>query len=232
MSTTITILGDGAWGTAVALLLARSSEHRVTLWSARAESGRKALIVFSDGEDNSSAHHMLDAIESAQRENVVIFPIRYTDIRKDGRLTGRNKYGIRVMARLAKETGGADFDAEKADLKQAFGEIGEELRSSYELAYHSTHVADDGTFHKLVIRPKRPGLTVRAKTGYFAGAGAVDGAGWTRPDCTGCGRRSASCSWTGRACSPTGWTGCGKWRRPMRTWRRSLPSWRHPASAG
>ncbi len=145
---------------------------------ARAEGARKALIVFSDGEDNSSAHHMLDAIESAQRENVVIFAIRYTEVRK-GRLTARNKYGTRVMARISRETGGSDFDAGKADLNQAFAEIGEELRSSYELAYHSSyadasyadasHAAGDGTFHKLVIRAKRPGLTVRTKTGYFAG---------------------------------------------------------------
>jgi len=133
-----------------------------------AEGARKALIVFSDGEDNSSEHHMLDAIESAQRENVVVFAVRYTEARK-GHLSARNKYGIRVMARIARETGGSDFDAGKADLNQAFREIGEELRSSYELAYHSTHTASDGTFHKLVIRGKRPGLTIRTKTGYFAG---------------------------------------------------------------
>ena len=132
------------------------------------EGARKALIVFSDGEDNSSAHHMLDAIESAQRENVVMFAIRYTEVRK-GRLTARNKYGIRVMSRLASETGGSDFDAGKADLNQAFLEIGEDLRSSYELAYRSTNAVSDGTFHKIVIRAKRPGLIVRTKTGYFAG---------------------------------------------------------------
>jgi glycerol-3-phosphate dehydrogenase (NAD(P)+) len=40
MPTTIAILGDGAWGTAIALLLARNPEHRVTLWSAREENGR------------------------------------------------------------------------------------------------------------------------------------------------------------------------------------------------
>ena len=52
------------------------------------ESGRRALIVFSDGEDNSSAHHMLDAIESAQAENVVIFGIRYTERDKEGTIDG------------------------------------------------------------------------------------------------------------------------------------------------
>src|SRR5271166_4791027 len=40
MTTSFVILGDGAWGTALALLLAQNPQHRVTLWSARQESGR------------------------------------------------------------------------------------------------------------------------------------------------------------------------------------------------
>ena len=40
MRTTFAVLGDGAWGTAIALLLAQSDRHRVTLWSARADNGR------------------------------------------------------------------------------------------------------------------------------------------------------------------------------------------------
>jgi len=75
---------------------------------------------------------------------------------------------MRGMARLSRETGGADFDAEKDDLNKSFREISEQLRSTYELAYHSTKPARDGTFHKLVVRSKRADLTVRAKTGYFA----------------------------------------------------------------
>ena len=139
--------------------------YATTAKLAGAEAPRKALIVFSDGEDNSSAHHMLDAIEAAQSENVMIFGIRYTEIRK-GRLNARNKYGMSVIERICRETGGADFDAEKADMGQSFRQIGEQLRSSYELAYHST-TAMDGTFHKLRIRARRPGLVVRTKTGYF-----------------------------------------------------------------
>jgi Ca-activated chloride channel family protein len=131
------------------------------------EGGRRAIVIFSDGEDNSSAHHMLDVIEAAQGENVVIFGMRYTESRH-GRLTGRNKYGMRVMERLGRETGGADFDAEKDDLKKSFHEIDEQLRSTYELGYYAAPSLRDGTFHKLVVRPKRPGVTVRAKTGYFA----------------------------------------------------------------
>jgi len=132
---------------------------------ASAEGPRKAIVLFSDGEDNSSAHHLLDSIEAAQSENVPIFAIRYTETKR-GHLTARNQYGISVMARLAHDTGGLDFDAQKEDLHHAFRTIGEQLRSSYELAYHSS-TPSDGTFHKLQIRCKRPGLSVHAKTGYF-----------------------------------------------------------------
>ncbi|MEI9974482.1 MAG: VWA domain-containing protein [Ignavibacteriota bacterium] len=134
---------------------------------ANTDGGRRALIVFSDGEDNSSAHHMLDAIEAAQTNNVLLFCVRYTDVKND-RLTARNKYGTAVMARMAKETGGADFDAREKDLAENFREIGDQLRSAYELGYHSSNTASDDTFHKISIRAKDASLTVRAKTGYYA----------------------------------------------------------------
>lgn len=133
---------------------------------AKIDQGRRALIIFSDGEDNSSARNMMDTIEAAQRENVVLFPVRYTETRK-GEWTARNKYGASVMSRIARDTGGVDFDAHAADLATSFREIGEQLRSSYELAYHAAPV-EDGTFHKILIRAKRPGLTIRAKSGYFS----------------------------------------------------------------
>jgi Ca-activated chloride channel family protein len=131
------------------------------------ESGRRALLIFSDGEDNSSSHDMMSTIEEAQSDNVLLYTIRYTE-KEHGQLTARNKYGIRVMDRMAKETGGKHIDAEKTDPHVYFQQIADELRSSYELAYYSTNPLKDDTFRKIVIRPKQPGLTVRAKTGYFS----------------------------------------------------------------
>ena len=131
------------------------------------ERGRRALIVFSDGEDNSSAHHMLDAIEAAQTNDVLLFTIRYTEVR-DGRLNARNKYGMSVMERIARETGGADFDGQGKGLLDGFRQIDAQLRSSFELAYHTSNPPGDKTFHKIAIKPKQPGLTVRAKTGYYS----------------------------------------------------------------
>ena len=118
------------------------------------ENGRRALLIFSDGEDNSSSHDMMTAIETAQREH--------------GKLTARNKYGISVMDRIAKETGGTAFDAEDIDPHTYFHRIGEELRSSYDLAYYPRSPVKDDSFRKIVIRPKQDGLRVRSKTGYFS----------------------------------------------------------------
>jgi Ca-activated chloride channel homolog len=131
------------------------------------EQRRKGLIVFSDGEDNSSAHHLLEAIEAAQMAGVPVFCVRYTG-GGETELTARNKYGISVMGRLALETGGADFDAVSADMKEAFAAIGDQLRASYELAYPSSNPERDGTFRKVTIRPKASGLKVRHKSGYYA----------------------------------------------------------------
>jgi len=130
--------------------------------------GRKAILVFSDGEDNASSHDMMTAIETAQAANVIIYTIRYTQTNKNGDMNARNKYGVSVMERIAKETGGAQIDAEHTDPHTYFQQIAEELRTSYELAYYPTNKAKDGTFRKIGIKPKDETVKIRAKTGYFA----------------------------------------------------------------
>jgi VWFA-related protein len=141
--------------------------HPANLMFSGTGRGRRAFIIFSDGEDNSSANHMLDAIEAAQSNDVALFCLRYTETR-NGRLYARNKYGIGVMQRIARETGGLDFDARQKGLEEGFRQIGEQLRNSYELAYHTSNPSGDKTFHKISIRTKQPGLEVRAKTGYYS----------------------------------------------------------------
>ena len=130
------------------------------------ETGKRALLVFSDGEDNSSSHDMMTTIEEAQNSNVIVYSIRYTDS-PHGRLTARNQYGIRVMDRIARETGGRHFDAKALDPHEYLQEIAAELRTSYDLAYYPQKTMKDQTFRKIVIQARRPGLTIRARTGYF-----------------------------------------------------------------
>ena len=128
--------------------------------------GRKAILMFSDGEDNSSSHNMMTTIEEAQAANVPIYNIRYTE-KEHGHLTARNKYGISVMDRMARETGGLHIDAEQTNARTYFQTIAEELRTSYELAYYPTNKLNDSSFRKITIKPTLDGVTIRTKTGYF-----------------------------------------------------------------
>jgi Ca-activated chloride channel family protein len=130
--------------------------------------GRRAILIFSDGEDNSSSHDMMTTIEAAQAANVLVYTIRYTETMKHGELSARNKYGIRVMDRIARETGAWNVDARKMDPAEYFQKIAEELRTMYEIDYYPLNAMKDDRFRKIVIRPKLEGVTIRAKSGYFA----------------------------------------------------------------
>ena len=128
---------------------------------------RRALIVFSDGEENSSEHDLLDVIETAQNTDTVVYCIRYTEERH-GKLNARNKYGVRVLRHISNLTGAADFDALDASLEHVFAQISEELRSMYQIGYVSNNAhAHDGSFRKVTIRCKQPGAIARAKSGYY-----------------------------------------------------------------
>ena len=130
--------------------------------------GRRAILIFSDGEDDSSSHDMMSTIEAAQAANVLVYTIRYTETAKHGELTARNKYGIRVMDRIAKETGAWNVDAKQTDPAEYFRRIAEELRTMYEIGYYPANPMKDESFRKIVVRPKADGVMIRAKSGYFA----------------------------------------------------------------
>ena len=128
---------------------------------------RKALILFTDGEENSSAHDEIDAISAAQNADALLYAIRYTTIRH-GKLSAADRQGMAVLHHMAEQTGGADFDALHTDLSHDFAKIDAELRSLYSIGYYSTNKRHDDTFRKVVIATETPGLTVRARSGYYA----------------------------------------------------------------
>lgn len=148
-----TALYDAVYETSVGKL--RSVDNR-----------RRALILFTDGEENASAHDLMDAIAAAQDSDVVIYAVRYSDIH-NGRLTAHNKFGAQSLNHMTSQTGGVQFDGLHTNLPDAFERIGEELRSLYVLSYHSTNKTRDGRFRKVEIRPKDSTLVVHAKAGYF-----------------------------------------------------------------
>ena len=128
---------------------------------------RKVLLVFSDGEENSSEHDLIDTIEAAQDSNTLIYAIRYTQL-SHGSMNARDRYGVRELDHLTTQTGGRSYDAHSMKVSQAFEEIAGELRSLYGVAYQSTNKTRDGLFRKVVIESNRPGIVLRARSGYYA----------------------------------------------------------------
>lgn len=132
----------------------------------KAQGRRRALILFTDGEENASAHDELEAIDAARDNDTLIFAIRYTNDKESRAAHARQ--GATVLHHLAEETGGAEFDALHTDVGAAFAQIAEDLRSLYSIGYHSTHTRRDGSFHRVVITTENNNETVRARTGYYA----------------------------------------------------------------
>jgi Ca-activated chloride channel homolog len=134
---------------------------------AKSPRNRRALILFTDGEENSSAHDEIDAIAAAQGADTLLYAVRYTEI-KHHKLSASNRHGTIALHHMAEQTGGRDFDALHTDLPQTFRQIEEELRMVYSIGYYSTNTAHDNTFRKIVVEPRAEGITIRAKYGYFA----------------------------------------------------------------
>ncbi|HEX9759533.1 MAG TPA: VWA domain-containing protein [Candidatus Acidoferrales bacterium] len=134
---------------------------------------RRVLVVISDGMDNLSDRTRSQAIEMAQRAEVVIYTISTsTDWMS---ITGAKpqKYhkteGDKVLEQMAEQTGGrAFFPYRIDDLARSFQDISVELRSQYSLGYTPSNRTFDGRFRQIKIEVDRRGLLVRARKGYFA----------------------------------------------------------------
>jgi Ca-activated chloride channel family protein len=129
---------------------------------------RKVLLILSDGQENSSEHDLIDAIQAAQNSNVLIFAVRYTE-HKPNKLDARDRYGIRTLDHLTDQTGGRAYDVQTTHVEQAFAEIAGEIRSLYDVAYQSTNHVRDGRFRNVEVLPTHPGLVFRSRAGYYAG---------------------------------------------------------------
>jgi VWFA-related protein len=131
------------------------------------ETGRKAIILISDGGDTTSKLKIKDGIESAQRADVIIYAISN---RVGGFFSGGYGGDDGTLKKYAETTGGrAFFPSKSHDFKKSFDAIQEELRSQYSLAYNSSNPAKDGSYRVLKIStPNQKNLKVRAKKGYYA----------------------------------------------------------------
>lgn len=129
------------------------------------EDGRKVVLVFTDGEDDKSQKRGYKDVSSrAQTENFMIYAIG-----KQTKVLGRVTHPDSNLRPLALDTGGGYYGLkEKDDLGPTFTRIADELHRQYVLGFTAENL--DGTVHKLDVRVKVPGMTVRARKTYLAGS--------------------------------------------------------------
>lgn len=128
---------------------------------------RRAIILLTDGRDTSSRLARSEAIDQAIGSETVVYAIGIGDKKYDGVDRG-------PLNNIAERTGGrAFFPKKEDDLKVAFAEIDQELRSQYLVAYTSTNKSHDGAYRKMTLEITNPEmrkeqLKLRYRPGYFA----------------------------------------------------------------
>jgi Ca-activated chloride channel family protein len=137
---------------------------------ARGVHPKRAILLISDGQDNSSRYTFTELRRLLKESDVIIYAVGIVDGHDDSQLgyTGRA-----ILEELAGVSGGkAFFPSTSAEMNDTFERIALELRTQYSIGFRPTSFANDGKWHKLKIKvqPPRgfPRLFVRGREGYFA----------------------------------------------------------------
>jgi VWFA-related protein len=152
------------------------------------QTGRKAIILLTDGDDNGSKSTMTEAISAAQRADTQCYAIRFADESSNqnrfggfsgpgmGRRNGGGRPpmqqsrgdGKKVLERIAQETGGGYFEGgKKESLDDLYRQIQEELRNQYSLGYTPDKDTGPG-YRALRVLAKNKNLVVQSRDGYYA----------------------------------------------------------------
>ncbi|MGA3039902.1 MAG: VWA domain-containing protein [Bryobacteraceae bacterium] len=132
------------------------------------QTGRKALIVLTDGVDTGSEVSIADAIEAAQRADTLIYSILFSDEGYYGLFSG-GADGRNVLMRMSRETGGGFFEvSKKASLDNIYTQLQEELRSQYNIGYESDQPVSISEWRKIQLTTHQKGLVVQSRGRYWA----------------------------------------------------------------
>jgi VWFA-related protein len=145
----------GAWGsTALYDAMARGLERLA------AQTGRKALVIFTDGEDNTSAMSIDGTEQALGKTDATIYLVGQGTALKDPRFRA-------ILDRLAGSSGGRTFYPDnEAALHRAFADVSEELASQYLLGYVPRHTAERGRWRTITVQMRDPEWKVRHRVGY------------------------------------------------------------------
>lgn len=140
----------------------------VYLDGAADQTGRKILILYTDGGDTRSAVTFSDAMDMLRISDVTVYAIGFLENqRRSDRIAHRQR-----LSRMSELTGGvAFFPTSTEALDEVYEQIRSEIEARYALGYIATDSVMDGSWRKVEIAltdPRRRGLKIRARPGYFA----------------------------------------------------------------
>lgn len=154
------------------------------------QTGRKALILLTDGEDRGSKVSLSEAITSAQRADSLAYSVRIADEEnhsfggpgmgrhggfggggmgggRGGGGYGNRPDGKKILQQISKETGGGYFEvSKKKTVGEIYSQIEDELRNQYSLGYTSDQTG--AGYRKIRLSVKQKGLVVQTREGYYA----------------------------------------------------------------
>jgi Ca-activated chloride channel family protein len=130
--------------------------------------GRKILVVFTDGGDTRSAIRFGDAMTLIRASDVTVYAIGFLQNQSS---SARSDQRVR-LSQMANESGGtAFFPTSMQEIEEAYDTIVSQVRAQYTLGYVSTNTATNGHWRKVEIRVRPPagnGARIQARKGYFA----------------------------------------------------------------
>ncbi len=143
----------------------------------RGVTGRRVMVVITDGTDTSSRARLEEAIEMAQRTETIIFAIStkagFSSVVPGVEAGTVKDDDDKKLDKLADATGGkAFFIGDRLDLERAFTKVAKELRGQYIVTYRPTNKNYDGSYRRIEVKlaAERDGLKVRTRRGYTARA--------------------------------------------------------------
>lgn len=135
---------------------------------AKRDEKRRAILVLSDGGENSSRATSSKALERALQAGATVYAV---NMGEQG--PSRDIAAAGVLRNFAEKSGGRYIDVPGGqELRDAFGEIASELGHQYTIAYRPTNRAHDGKWRAIELKLSRSDLTVRTRKGYKAPKGS------------------------------------------------------------
>lgn len=132
---------------------------------------KKAMLIISDGQDNSSRYNFGEVRRLLKESDVVTYAVGIMDGRDAGSMTGMQ--GQAFLDELTSVTGGKSFyPSTDVEMDEIFERIALELRHQYSIGYTPKDFEPNGKWHKVKVKVKPPRglprLTVRGREGYYA----------------------------------------------------------------